>query len=53
MKSYKNVTFNPKVRSASDVINDPKNDGLEYVRTDYINDYEAVVIFKEAGKVTF
>lgn len=48
----KNVTFNPKICSASDVINRPENQGLEYVRTEYINEYEAVVIFIGKGQVT-
>lgn len=46
MKEYKNVTFNPKMRSASDVINMEENQGLEYIETKYINEYEAVVIFR-------
>jgi hypothetical protein len=32
--------------SATAVINLPENSGLEYVDTKYINEYEAVVIFR-------
>ena len=46
MKQYKNVTFNPKLQTATDIINRPENIGLEYVETKYINEYEAVVIFR-------
>ncbi len=42
----KNVPFNPKLFTVSDIINLPENAGLEYVATRYINEYEAVVIFK-------
>ena len=46
MKEYKNVTFDPKMRSATDIINMEENQGLEYIETKYINEYEAVVIFR-------
>lgn len=44
----KNITFNPKMTTASNIINHPDNIGLEYVTTHYINEYEAVIVFKVA-----
>lgn len=45
MKEYINITFNPKLKKATDVINE--NQGLEYIDTKYINEYESVVIFRK------
>lgn len=47
MKDYINRTFNPKVQTATDIINLQENTGLEYVDTKYINEFEAVVVFKK------
>lgn len=44
--NYKNVTFNPYLQTATDIINSQENRGLQYVETKYINEYEAVVVFK-------
>jgi hypothetical protein len=46
MKQYKNYTFNPQTKTATEVINLKENQGLEYVNTKYINESEAVVIFR-------
>ena len=50
---HKNVTFNPKITTATDIINRDENRGLEYVETRYINEYEAVGVFKVQAQVTF